>query len=126
MPWFIATLQSQEGGLDLEWTVLVSWGIDLVELIEGLPAWQLIGLQYMEPPSRFNARQWRSLPIQTIWRSQDPDGDGTPSFIFSTAAGEELSGTGRHTAPSTMSSRQLIAHLAAAIHVDEESMGRVA
>jgi hypothetical protein len=77
----------------------------------------------MEPPSRFNARQWRSLPIQTIWRSQDPDGDGTPSFIFSTAAGEELSARA-DTAPSTMSSRQLIAH--GGDPVDEESMGRVA
>jgi len=126
LPWFIATIQWQEEGFKFERTVLVSWGIDLVELIEGPPACQVIGLQYMEPPSRFNAGQWRSLPIRSIWRSQDPDGDGTVSFIFSTAAGEEFSGTGRHPAPSTMSSRQLIAHMAAAIHVDEESMGRVA
>jgi hypothetical protein len=79
----------------------------------------------MEPPSRFNARQWRSLPIQTIWRSQDPDGDGTPSFIFSTAAGEELSGTGRHGAIHHVESAADRTP-AAAIHVDEESMGRVA
>ena len=120
LPWFILTLQVKEEGFDVERTVLVSWDLDLAKLMEELPTSRLIGLQYVEPPSRGNPGQWRAWPIQTVWCLTDPAGLDADTFIFSTQDGEDFCGTGGFPAPQTASSRRLVARLPPIVEVGDE------
>lgn len=111
LPWFIVTLRGHEEGHEVERTLLVSWDIDLVEIVEGLPARQLLGLQYIEPPSPTNSERWQATPIQAVWRSKDPNGEEADIFVFSTSDGEEFCGTGGRPSPQATASRTLVAQV---------------
>lgn len=99
LPWFILTLQAGEEGHEVERTVLVSWDLDLVGLVQGVAAPQLLGLLYIDPSS---LQAW---PIQDVWRHEDPAGEEADIFVFSTPDGQEFCGTGGRSTPRTAADR---------------------
>ena len=114
LPWFILTLQAGEEGHEVERTVLVSWDLDLVGIVEGLPFRQLLALLYIDPPS---LQAW---PIQNVWRHKAPDGEQADIFVFSTPDGQEFCGTGGRPPPKTAADRTLVARFSAEPHIDDE------
>jgi hypothetical protein len=92
VPWFIATFDVCEDGVNVLHTVCLWWESDLVGLMGDGHSGRLVELQCLMPPWYSAAKAWTMRRVTKIWRAKDRTAQDAEVFVFLDDNGKEFCG----------------------------------
>jgi hypothetical protein len=105
MPWYLVTVLTQEGGIELSTDVLVATSDNLLAFIRDQPMGPVVGVHVVAPPGWSATQGWEFIQIRRIEQRLKPRGVFPGRLALTRLDGMHIDGRG--FAPTTEDPAQL-------------------